>query len=59
MSASMPLVDMISNVGGILSLFSGMSILSLVEIVYWMACLICQSGGKPSTASRIPKRKRK
>ena len=29
------LIDMISNFGGTLGLFSGISILSIIEIIYW------------------------
>ena len=35
MSASVSTMDMISNIGGTLGLFSGFSILSAVEMAYW------------------------
>ena len=34
-TASTTFVDMVSNIGGILGLFTGMSILSAVEIIYF------------------------
>ncbi len=34
-TATVTLVDMISNIGGTLGLFCGFSILSAVEVVYW------------------------
>ncbi len=35
-TATVTIVDMISNIGGTLGLFCGFSILSLVEVAYWM-----------------------
>ncbi len=36
-TATMTTVDLVSNIGGTLGLFCGMSVLSMVEIVYWVA----------------------
>ena len=36
-TASATLIDVVSNVGGTLGLFSGFSLISAIEIVYW-AC---------------------
>ena len=30
------MIDMISNIGGTLGLFSGFSLLSGIEIIYWL-----------------------
>ncbi len=35
MTATVTVIDMISNIGGTLGLFCGFSILSVVEIIYW------------------------
>ncbi len=40
LTATVTFVDMISNIGGIMGLFCGISFLSLAEIAYWMAKLI-------------------
>ena len=34
-TATVTIIDMISNIGGTLGLFSGFSILSGVELLYW------------------------
>ena len=34
-TATVTVIDMISNIGGILGLFSGVSVLSLAEAIYW------------------------
>ena len=34
-TATVTAIDMISNIGGILGLFSGVSVLSLAEAIYW------------------------
>ncbi len=47
-TATMTLIDMISNVGGTLGLFSGFSILSVVEVVYWIG----RSCGKKKARGR-------
>ncbi len=39
-AATISLVDMISNVGGILGLFTGLSVISLIELAYWMGSFI-------------------
>ena len=39
-TATVTLVDMISNIGGTLGLFCGVSILSMAEIVYWFGMLL-------------------
>ncbi len=39
-TATVTVVDMISNVGGTLGLFCGVSILSMAEVVYWAAKLV-------------------
>lgn len=36
MTATITIIDMISNIGGTLGLFCGFSILSGVEFFYWM-----------------------
>ncbi len=41
-TATVTAVDMISNIGGILGLFCGVSFLSLAEFVYWMSKLVCR-----------------
>ena len=49
MTASVSLLDKISNVGGTIGLFTGFSILSAVEILYWTGRYYCntnrESGG--------------
>ncbi len=35
-TATVTIIDMISNIGGTLALFSGFSILSGAEMLYWM-----------------------
>lgn len=42
MTATVTIIDMISNIGGTLGLFSGLSILSGVELLYWA----CQCAGR-------------
>ena len=42
-TATVTFIDMISNVGGTLGLFCGMSILSLVEMAYWAWILATRS----------------
>ncbi len=41
-TATMTIIDLISNVGGTLGLFLGFSVLSIVEIVYWSGRSICK-----------------
>ena len=36
-TATMSVIDMISNVGGTIGLFLGFSILSVVEVLFWAA----------------------
>ncbi len=35
LTATVTIIDMISNIGGTLGLFCGVSILSMAEIIYW------------------------
>ena len=42
-TATITAIDMISNIGGTLGLFSGFSVLSGLEIIYWM--MLCGLGG--------------
>ncbi len=39
-TATVTIIDMISNIGGTLGLFCGVSILSAVELVYWIGRVI-------------------
>ena len=39
-TATMTAIDMISNIGGTLGLFSGFSIISGLEILYWITLVI-------------------
>ena len=39
-TATVTAVDMISNIGGIMGLFCGVSFLSLAEAIYWMGKLL-------------------
>ena len=41
-TATMTAVDMVSNVGGVLGLFSGFSVLSGLEVAYWAAICMCR-----------------
>ena len=36
-TATVTAIDVLSNIGGTLGLFCGFSLLSAVEIIYWMA----------------------
>lgn len=46
-TASMTTVDMVSNIGGTLGLFCGFSILSVVEIFFWIGkCLFKEKNEK-------------
>ncbi len=40
-TATMTMVDLISNMGGTLGLFCGFSILSVVEVLYWAVKFLC------------------
>ncbi len=39
-TATVTLTDMISNIGGIIGLFCGVSFLSLAEMVYWLGKIL-------------------
>ena len=58
MTAAATLIDMISNIGGTLGLFCGLSILSLVEILYW-GCKFGREKVKPLVMGRFGYYKRK
>ena len=45
-TATVTAVDMISNIGGTLGLFSGMSILSAVELLYWVGKYLSKKLGR-------------
>ncbi len=47
MTATVTLIDMISNIGGTLGLFCGVSILSGVEILYWAGQIIMGKNKNP------------
>ena len=40
MTATVTVVDVISNIGGVMGLFCGISFLSVAEFVYWMGKLL-------------------
>ncbi len=42
MTATVTVIDMISNIGGTLGLFCGFSILSAAEIVYWIGVMLAK-----------------
>ena len=42
MTATVSAIDMISNIGGTLGLFGGVSILSVVELAYWIGRLLAR-----------------
>ena len=44
-TSSTTFVDMVSNLGGILGLFAGFSLLSGIEVIYWMAMYIASKVG--------------
>ena len=56
-TATVSAVDMISNVGGTLGLFTGFSILSGVEIVYWAFRYGQEKMGKGRSRRKIMKKK--
>ena len=39
-TATVTVIDMISNIGGTMGLFLGFSILSGIEVVYWVVCSV-------------------
>ncbi len=39
-TATVTFIDMLSNIGGTLGLFCGFSILSGIELIYWMAKVV-------------------
>ncbi len=43
MTATVTVVDMISNIGGIMGLFCGISFLSLAEFLYWIGKLVAKN----------------
>ena len=45
-TATVTVIDMLSNIGGTLGLFSGFSVISGVEIIYWLAKGIIEEGNK-------------
>ena len=55
MTASTSVIDMISNIGGTLGLFLGLSLLSAVEILYWA----CKSMSGIKSAKRGGKKGKK
>ena len=42
-TATVTIIDMISNIGGILGLFSGISVISVVEAIYWFGKYMASS----------------
>ncbi len=42
LTATVTVIDMISNIGGTLGLFCGFSILSAAEIVYWVGVMLAK-----------------
>ncbi len=42
MTATVTVIDMISNIGGTLGLFCGFSILSAAEIIYWIGVMLAK-----------------
>ena len=51
-TATISAIDMISNIGGTLGLFSGFSVLSGAELVFWICRCVAKEG-------RIERRKKK
>ncbi len=53
-TATVSAVDVLSNIGGTLGLFCGVSILTLVEVAYWLAralaARVCRPGSKENSA---------
>ena len=39
-TATVSVIDMISNIGGTLGLFCGFSLISAVEVAYWMGRVV-------------------
>ena len=48
-TATVTIIDMISNIGGTLGLFSGFSILCLLEVLYWMWLAVAKGARKRTT----------
>ncbi len=42
LTATVTVIDMISNIGGTLGLFCGFSILSAAEIIYWIGVMLAK-----------------
>ena len=55
LTVSVTMMDMVSAVGGTLGLFSGFSIISLMELVYWVG----KKGSKVMTGGGGGKKKEK
>ena len=56
LAPTVKLLDMVSNFGGILGLFTGISILSVAEIFFWIARSIikkCSDWKKPPEVLKI------
>ncbi len=51
-TATMTAVDMVSNVGGVLGLFSGFSVLSGLEVAYWAVICMCRRRRKKNGKSK-------
>ena len=59
-TATVTLVDMISNIGGTLGLCCGLSVLSVVEAVYWAwKCLVKGTGAKYGRKKGVKRRVKK
>lgn len=51
-TSTMTTIDMVSNIGGTLGLFSGFSILSGIEIIYWVWRLLAERRSSKKKANR-------
>ena len=51
-TATVTAMDIISNIGGTLGLFTGVSLLSAVEIFYWASEALAKKWGDYNTAKK-------
>lgn len=56
-TAAVTFAGTVSNVGGTLALFCGFSVLSLLEMLYWMVNLVRRMLAKKELVTPLPKRR--